>query len=246
MRRRKKAKVVWLPCDLNNRLNVAPAAATLDSQPSTIIKLFTGNPLGDVAVAEEIPIVKDFSGLNLAQVANQDASLADIEQSGYRLRRIVGKLHFFVQQNVEDANAATIALVTAGFIIRRTDLLGASLASQIGAAATLINPANLANIQDPWIWRRSWLLANKLGLDPSISVVPGSNADYGGGNLDGAHVDAKTARIVGPEERLFLSVVVEGVNGVSQGAPMAVALIGDLRVLVSMRSQVGNRRNASR
>lgn len=243
--RRRKPKVVWLPSDLNNRLNIAPAAATLDRQSNTILAIFTGNPLGADPVAEEIPIVKDFSGAGPSQVAGQDRSLADIEESGYRLRRIVGKLVFLVQQVAEDAEAASIVQVTAGFIVRRVRE-GISTASLAAGGGPEINPAALGNVMDPWIWRRSWLLGNQLGLDPNVTVLPGSNAQYGGGNLDGPHVDAKTARIVGPEERLFLSVTVEGLNGQAQGAPAAVLMAGDLRVLASMRTNVGNRRNASR
>lgn len=248
--RRRKARVVWLPVDLDNRLGVAPGLASLGSQSSTIIKIFTGNPLGDPPITEEIPIVKDFSGVaGDALIASASSTLADIEQSGYRLRRIVGKLDFFVQQIAADANAATQILVTAGFMVRRSDAAtGISLAALQPSAAlgTGLNPANLENIQDPWIWRRSWLLSNRLGLDPNGLEMPTNNMSYGGGNLDGPHVDAKTARIVGPEERLYFSVTCEGINGVSQGAPAAIVLIGDLRVLASMKTTVGNRRNASR
>lgn len=245
MRRRKKARVVWLPSDINNRLNVAPSPATADRESNTIIKIFTGNPLGATAVTEEIPIVKDFAGAPGQFVTNVNNTLADIEESGYRLRRIVGKLCFLVQQVADDAEAATIIHVTAGFIVRRVRE-GISTASLASGPGDEINPANLQNVMDPWIWRRSWLLSNQLGLDPNALVLPGSNTQYGGGNLDGPHVDAKTARIIGPEERLFLSVCCEGMNGTAQGAPAAILMTGDLRVLASMRTNVGNRRNASR
>lgn len=112
------------------------------------------------------------------------------------------------------------------------------------------SPSTLANVQDPWVWRRSWDISNSnaaaLTADPNSAALPPSNVNYGGGIMDGPHVDAKTARIVGPEERLFLDVAIEGINGDSQATPGAVVLLADLRVLASMRTNQGNRRNASR
>lgn len=252
MRKRGKAKVVWLPMDLENRLGVAPAVATSGVQSSTIIKIFTAPPLGDPFLTEEIPIVKDFAGGPGGLVATQGATLADLEQSGYRLRRIVGKLGFSaIQDNAIDPNGATTWHITAGFIIRRVNQDGNSTASgNSGPTGEQTSPSNLNNIADPWIWRRSWDLANRsdnaLLVDPNAVSFRESNYLYGGGSYDGPHVDAKTARVVGPEERLFLTVSIEGINGNAQSPPGAVLLIGDIRVLASMRSNSGNRRNASR
>lgn len=251
MRKRRRTKVVWLPADINNRLNTAPSPATSGLDSQTIISVFTANPLGAVPVTAEIPIVKDF-GTGSLSLVTPATTLADIEQSGYRLRRIVGKLAFSCLQGAAAAAGdGSIFQVTAGFIIRRIDdTTGTSLAS-VGAAGLDISTVTFSNIADPWIWRRSWLIADKsaaaAALDPNVAAFAPSNTfGYAGGVLDGPHVDAKTARIVGPEERLFLSVTCEGVNGAAQGAPGAVLLIGDLRVLGSMRTNVGNRRNASR
>lgn len=259
--RKRKPKVVWLPSDINNRLATAPSPATDGSQSQTIIKIFTGNPFGAVPVTEEIPIVKDFfvgaAGAGTSLV-DPSSTLADIAQSGYRLRRIVGKLSFSVQQkNAVDDGDGSSWMVTAGFIIRRISDLGAgagiSLADVAGGAGGLIiSTVSFDNVMDPWIWRRSWRLNDNLAIlsdttpVPNRDVFPPSNDKYGGGVLDGPHVDAKTARVVGPEERLFLSVTVEGLDGNAQGNPGAILMLGDLRVLASLKSNTGNRRNASR
>lgn len=254
MRKRRKAKVIWLPSDLKNRLASAPAVATSDDSTQTIIAVIPFNPFGITPTSIEIPIVKDFSspaaGLTGFTVDPQ-ASLADIEQSGYRLRRIVGKLGFSVQQaNAAAAGDVSIAHITAGFIIRRVNSdSGLSLAEEVNPD-TECSTVSFKNIMDPWIWRRSWDLADgtaaAIALDPNVAAFPRSNYQYGAGIFDGPHVDAKTARVVGPEERLVLDVTVEGVNGNAQGGLGAVLLLGDLRVLGSMRSSSGNRRNASR
>lgn len=249
--KRRKPRVVWLPIDVENRLGQAPSPATSGINSSTGIKIYTVNPLGTTGITEEIAVVKDFSGIN--QVATQATSLADLEQSGYRLRRIVGKLVFQMLQGAAvAAGDVNIAIVTAGFIIRRIDqqdLTGRSLAAVLGGTGDELSVANLDNIADPWIWRRSWVLAdvvNSTAVDVNATAFPLSNTQYGGGVLDGPHIDAKVARVVGPEERLFFCVTTEGINGQPQGNPGAVLLLSDLRVLASMRNQVGNRRNASR
>lgn len=246
--RRKKPRVVWLPQDLDNRLNVAPATATAPNDSATIIKIFTGNPLGDIAATEEIPIVKDFAGGVQGIIADAATTLADLESSGYRLRRIVGKLGFScLQDTAIVAGGPSIFHVTAGFIIRDVDENGNSFVADAGGVNA--SPATLSNTRDPWIWRRSWDIANTtsqaLATDPNVAAFAPSNYSFAG-TYDGPHVDAKTARIVGTEQRLFLSVTVEGVNGAAQSPPGAILLLGDLRVLASMRSTSGNRRNASR
>jgi len=248
---KRKAKVVWLPQDLNNRLGAAPVAATIGTQSATLIATLTAPPLGATPFHTEFPIVKDFAGGPSGNVGDANATLADLEQSGYRLRRIVGKLGLSCLQGAaQAAGDGSIFHITCGFIIRRVNEAGQSAMSLSSLGGVDISPATLDNTMDPWIWRRSWDIADRsasaLGLDPNVDAFRPSNYLYGGGVLDGPHVDAKTARIVGPEERLFLSVTVEGINGSSQGAPGAILILGDLRILGSMKSNTGNRRNASR
>jgi len=225
-------------------LGAAPLTATNPFTSATIIKVFTGPPLGDPATTEEIPIVKDFTGLT--GVADASSSLADIEESGYRLRRIVGKLFFSMAQSVavQPGDVSTI-LVTAGFIIRRSEPARPTSLASLTVGGTGINVTSLQNQDDPWIWRRSWMLSNKVDPANTDNFAFAFNGSYGSA-LDGPHVDQKTARIVGPDERLYLSVTCEGIDGNAQTTPSAILMVGNLRVLASMRSNVGNRRNASR
>lgn len=249
--RKRKARVVWLPVDIENRVGKSPQPAdnaAVDS--SHFIKIFTLNPLGDPALTEEIPVVLDQQNASLGGTANilTDKTLADVAQSGYRLRRIVGKVWFGIQQDAQpDPQSPTTGIITAGFIIRHTAANGASMAAVAGGpTGNTISTSTLDNIDDPWIWRRSWLLSNVASANPDANTFPVSSNLVLGSALDGPHVDAKTARIVGPEERLFLSVTCTAIDGTSQGPPVAVICVGDLRVLASMRSSVGNRRNAVR
>lgn len=235
MRRRTKPRVVWLPATNNN--SVSPDSR---SGIGTFI-LSTGVDASNRNQAE-VPILIDGNPSVLTA-----ATLDDVENNGYRLRRIVGKIFCF-QQQVAGNNPAAV-IVTAGLIVRRVSpTTGFSLAFLDGTGKQ-IDTQDLDNWGDPWIWRRSWVLANALSTDGGDSTIadvgPFSNMEYGS-VADGPHVDAKTARIVGPEERLFLDVTVGVLEGLTAGGVNDVKVVFDLRCLASMRTGAGNRRNASR
>lgn len=243
--RRKAPRVVWIP----GTPEFSVDAAGINSWSSAVTASINDNIAGD-SVTVERPLVLDGSG---SEPLSTISTLADIEGSGYRLRRIVGKIFVFLAQS-NDVGATLIG-VTAGIIIRRTDSAGNSLA-QIGGD---INPAKVENTMDPWIWRRSWCMQNGPTFagasaaptqesDNSIARLgPADNYSWGPSALDGPHVDQKTARIVGPEERLFLDVsgTVLQADSLALGNT-ALVVFYEFRVLGSMRSSSGNRRNASR
>lgn len=242
MRRRAKPKVVWLP---NTNANSIGAGVRTTTQ--TFIVAAAGAP-GDSALGE-IPIVIDTPG---DPIGAADITLSDIFSSAYRLRRIVGKIWVGANQTQQDT--PQVVQVTAGLIIRRTDpTTGVSMAFETGDA-TQMDPMDIENSSDPWIWRRAWLLRNILATGAThineMVGTPTNNMSPGYGSaVDGPHVDVKTARIVGPEERLFLdvssTVLIQG-DDVQAGPALNVRVFADLRVLASLRSSTGNRRNASR
>lgn len=245
---RRKPKVVWLPNDRNNRLGVAPAAAASGTVSATgIIQTTTTGPIG-TSVTEVVPIVGDASQ-NLGLSGSTVESLADVTQSAYRLRRVVGKIFVSMVQDAAQVPPQPIhCIVTCGFIILRTNPVD----SLPLLNATAYDAQSLDNIRDPWIWRRSWMLMNQPAFD---ALAPGSVEQFFNGQrnnqvgqasaFDGPHVDAKTARIVSDEERLFLVHTTTALSG-SEQVSSIVQTVFDLRILASMRSSQGNRRNASR
>lgn len=244
MRRRRKP-VVWLPQDINNRIGIAPAIATDVRQSADFILAVTGNALGVLPDVGVIPLVKDGTPVGGLAV-NTDASLSDIENSSYRLRRVVGKIVVAVGQGIAtDDTDPTQFKITVGLIVLRVAQNDAPL-----QAAVTYDVTSLANTMDPWMWRRSWCLSDRSpgqALTPNIRFPISNVENYSGGNNDASHVDAKVARIIGPEERLFLVATVQGLDGQSAAPnPGLVLFIGDLRCLGTMRSSQGNRRNASR
>lgn len=237
MARRKAPRVLWLPQDTTN--SVGGAGAVYQRQT-----LIISGPEGSFSVTE-LPLVIDRAEDALALTT----SLADVGSSGYRLRRVVGKIWVAATPVVGDTPVAVA--VTAGIIVRATGDNPASLAFLTGNADTL-SPGQIVNTEDPWVWRRSWLLGNQLATGAPGTPIPfpplGFAGQYGG-VADGPHVDQKTARIVGSEQRLFLNVsatvIVPGDNPQAQGE-LNIFILTDLRVLGSLRTTTGNRRNASR
>ena len=241
MAKRKGPRVVWLPTE-GNAPPGAPADSVWGIVPNLNISGATPTVQVETSIVLDVPRDPDIE------------SLSDVENSGYRLRRIVGKLNV-IGDTLDDESGISIVGVHAGLIVRRVDSLGVSLASQVGIGQNVCNPSLRENVMDPWIWRRSWVLINPLFLPVALGIPPGSsmpmspwnNMQYGSA-LDGPHIDQKTARIVGPEERLFLDVAVtalEGADGQSELTNDTICFY-EFRILGSMMSSTGNRRNASR
>lgn len=235
MRRTRKPAVVWLPNDGGNTVG---AGANVFKQFQLDIP--GGSALGVTGI---IPLTVDFP----AALGVQD-TLSDYEGSGYRLRRIVGKCFCTAEQDQEPpAGSPSGVIVTAGFIVLRVDPNGTPLA---GIAGFLnYSPQILDSERDPWIWRRSWILSNG-GLSGTggptgfNAEFPFTNTEYGS-VADGPHIDAKTARAIKDEERLFFVAAGLALDG-AQGTDLGVRIILDYRLLASMYKASGNRRNASR
>jgi len=249
-RRTRRPTVVWLPLDTTNKIQAAGGAAANSGDQQggfgfSFLISAGGTPAGKTQMQA---IVKD-EPQNITGVTE---TLSDLEGSAYRLRRVVGKI--FVQppqiSTLGNVNNPTSFMVTAGLIILRCDPTGVAL-----SPVDSYNPQSLDSTRDPWIWRRTWMVSDQQQIaainaatpDVKQLIFPSSNVNgYGGGVMDGPHVDAKTARVVSDEERLFLVVGGIGLDGSTQGDDSVMTVFGELRVLASMRKQSGNRRNASR
>lgn len=241
--RRRRPRVVWLPNARQNRFNVA--GDSTDSQDSSIFDFILDVPNDGTIVTGIIGVVSD-QPASLA-FAGTLTSLSDLESSGYRLRRLVGKIFVNVaQDDLQNTTTWTDVLVTAGFIILRVQQDGVPTAGVAGFGTYATNI--LASVGDPWIWRRTWQLGNnaaRLAQAENTAFQPESNTTLGSA-LDGPHLDQKTARVIGPEERLFFVVSAQGNRNGQLTVTNRIVIRGDVRVLASMRTSSGNRKNASR
>jgi len=246
MRRRTRPRVAWLPQTNANSIGTGDLVYQL-------VVIGVGGVTGS-RTTFELPLVLDNPQ---SAVFSTDPSLSDIESSGYRLRRIVGKVWVQMAQSNQAATQNNMrpssVIVTAGIMVRRVEPPGASSLSGL-VNINNVSPALIENSGDPWVWRRSWVLGDNQTDDVAaggqVQFFPTINwGSYGGGIAEGPHVDQKTARIVATEERLFMNVtatILSEASNQAQDIPATIAVFTDLRVLGSLRTNVGNRRNASR
>lgn len=250
-RRTKRPRVVWFP---NDAFFAIDQAGLQHSTINRASEALVGTNVGDTQTIIA-PVIRDVTQNPLTA----GLTLSDVENSGYRLRRIVGKFWVYVNIGAAENASPGAAIVTAAFIILRTEDTTGLPQNPDEESYT---PAIIENNDSPWIWRRSWIVA-----DPhSVNAPPfggqftntivggqfqqntfGALTTPAGGVMDGPHIDAKTARIVGADERLFLVITATALNSKGAGQDtLNLDYVWDLRVLGSMRSTIGNRRNASR
>lgn len=272
MRRgRRKRRVLWFP-PIGTKVGETQEAVGYNTFSLEV----SGNPSLPSSVAQiQIPLTFDFGqeALLASEAANAlIPTLADLEESAWRLRRVVGKIFatYNSASNARDNNTAPPAVhFMAGLMVRRVDSTGFPDPGDVQLG-------NRDDYDDPWLWRRTWLLgrgtnetffgtlgggptnaANASGdpftaFAPQIAYdftqFPNNNCVYGSA-LDGPHVDAKTNRIIGPEDRLILHM--EAYALPIQGFTTDLVRLGrvsgmyDLRLLgVTMKAS--NRRNATR
>lgn len=198
--------------------------------------------IGDYVTAFS-PLVSDIPSPAFQGSGVAIDSLADIYSSGYRLRRIVGKIWVDAQQPPDAAGDCPEVVVTAGIIVTRTLNDGQPL--RVGSLNDY-SPGVINNWADPWVFRRSWKISV---LSEAIAIAapiwPENNGQYGS-VADGPHVDQKTARIISSEERLMLFVAITASRASTGLGTIAVRVDHDLRFVASLRQNAGNRRNASR
>jgi len=174
-----------------------------------------------------IPLIFDYPQ-EADQWLEATVPLNFIVGSEYFLRRLVGKVFCefdSVDYGVTGATAINLAtpaaLVTCGFFIARAEDASGGIAADtpIGFPADYLesyNPDIPGCIREPWLWRRQWILGNPglaaaisfgnapVGTDPtrSAAMYPPTTAGYGS-VWDGPHLDAKTKRRVGNDDRLW-------------------------------------------
>lgn len=231
---------------------VAPLVNISENPASIEIAFGTlhGAPVSfDAPLVVDNPVDETFQGSSLATY--QNLALNQLNEFGWRLRRIVGDIFIGVaRQDAQAANRPGV-LIQAGIMVRRVDDAGNAV---VPAAASI--PGAIGNETDPWVWRRNWAFSGKFvpnsdSVLDAVNTFPPSTVDYG--TKHHIAIDQKTARRLGPEERLFLNVVAWELPLNSDQAPhtafdtsMTVYFLMPYRVLGTVITAAGNRRNASR
>lgn len=217
MRRRRRTRGTWFPT-IGTAINSQIPDEVLNGRAFNIPVQSDAN--GGVINTIITPLTFDrpFEG----DTANQALdSLSDIVGSEYVLQRIVGKLFIERQGNLDQTTDQDPAvLVGAGFFVARANDadVGGGDGTPIGSATQPerrdnYSPLEADVIRDPWIWRRVWVLGSSI-WPPQTTLVndgrsarnyPPSTAHYGS-VADGPHIDAKSKRRVGQDDRLWFAV----------------------------------------
>jgi len=263
MRRRRRARPLWFP----------PLGAGFTVNE---VQDFTGGSTFQVPVKANgeitsafLPVTFDVGQENeLVQSAQGgNITLADLMSSAWRLRRMVGNVFATYQVTGEAAldpagNTPAAGLFSVGAMVLAQDASGAPANADFPAGV------RRDDYTDPWIWRRTWILGygqkvlrqntsppNLYGIRDSFAALadeeacfanfPRSNTDYGY-LAGGPHIDQKTNRVIGPEERLFLLFS-------TKALPLATVYTTDNFItgyfefrLLGGLAKASNRRNASR
>jgi len=253
-RRRRKPRVIWMP---------TYGGLNPDSDPTTAYSGIRGvlNYDTEEVFYDAFPLTFDYSfdAVNEQQAAavGYPQSLQDIVSGNeWKLRRIVGKIILWVQGDETDSPVVQAALCdcAVGFIVCNTYDDGAPTTD-----FNEVNPLAQESSEDPWIWRRRWMLnpygnPTPIGSDVSnlglwaYSGLPQSNVSYGS-VADGPHIDQKTSRRIHRQQRLFCVVAARPhMPSISSDfAAHSLNYFLDYRLLGSLAPRsAGNRGNAAR
>jgi len=233
MARRRRTRYTWLP----NTGTVGPAADTQDTTSGRDFGLLAV-PTNGTTVVSILDLLDDD-----ATEDNVTGPLGPIVNSEYVIRRIVGKVFCSVGQTNAGATTPAVLLAAGLFVARAEDIdSSGGVPLPIGAltqaqAVDNYSPLRVETIREPWIWRRTWVLSNQVSTFNEITTqsFPRTNADYGS-VADGPHIDAKTMRRVGNDDRLWMIVAARNYPLNTTGsAGLDVRAFVDYRVLGATR-----------
>lgn len=214
MRRRRRTKYQWLP-------NIGQAGVNNQTEEdSAFISAVFNGAISDGGQTNLLiaPLIHDTPKEGATDSGVIGTPLAYLIGNDYILRRIVGKC--FISQGQRSTEAVNTSVIhTVGIFIARADdeNVGTGTNGPVGSSALVTalqdyGPQHLDVIREPWIWRRSWILS-VTSANPAVTIppqplgderYPGTTAGYGS-VLDGPHIDAKTVRRVGQDNRLFVA-----------------------------------------
>lgn len=247
MRRKRRIKYSWIQPigtsigatahGLNVRFRQVTAPAGFDSSTDQVYDTVAIDPVVLDRPADEVSIT------------DEDVRMADQIGSDYILRRVVGKVWVEAQQ-LEAQVGETVphdTYCTAGLFVARADHdnpnvpigAGGAGASELIERFTSYSPLSTGAIKEPWIWRRTWKLSNVVnattaGDQQAQGLNPRSNTGYGS-VLDGPHIDAKTVRRIGQDDRLWMvSTWFSDLTFASVESDYSVFFSWDLRLLARL------------
>jgi len=206
-KRRRKFKGTWLP--------VFGSIAGSDQVVGTGIQGNLAVPLTGEIVTTVGPVTADAPEESIDEVTTSAGALAGIVGSEWALRRIVGKFVAGLQPD----EGGEFVKVCLGFFVARADSEASvqpigtqspNFDSTDSAGFHQYSPLSQQTQREPWIWRRTWVLANAYqeggAGGTQLAPIHPTSTQFFGSVADGPHVDAKTRRRIGQDDRLFYAI----------------------------------------
>jgi len=214
MRRKRRARGTWFPNV--GSLTGDPDAVVSGLIGSVTVAANTSGTTGGPVLNQIFQVVQD-APLDPEEANNQSGQLSRIIGQEYILQRIVGSIFVSLQDfSSTEQDSPRNALVTAGFFVARAqdpEQVGGQdlpIGAQPLSSDDNYSPQLVDTVREPWIWRRSWMLGKlvepaDISLQQLFPGFPPSN--YGAGSMrEGTHIDAKSKRRVGNDDRLWLAI----------------------------------------
>jgi len=239
MARRRKTKYQWL----FNTGTIGPAANIEDTHSGRELTVSApANGTSAISVADLLlDTPSDEAPVNLP--------MGVFQNNEYVIKRIVGKCFGAIDQSAAITGGPRRVILTCGIFVARAgdadDGAGAEnvpIGFLVGnQAVDNYSPNRAETIREPWVWRRQWILENQVVAagNPGTASFPTTTAGYGS-VADGPHIDAKTGRRVGSDERLFFAASARNFPpNATADDPTIVRVWIDYRVLGAMRRTRG-------
>lgn len=241
--RRKRKRFTWLPIEPNFVQGIENAGVTWFEGFLTPESIVGGTSGIDTSflVADGTQQNEPGSGLTTGpgNQTFQTASLRDLtEGQDYVVERIVGKFWAQADQfTVQETEATSLRmLLKAGIAVVPVDDDG-----NLSLDTDSMSPFRANNVQQSWMWQRSWILNNNFvdTLAGDSLVGPTSTHEYGSVH-EGGHLDVKSVRRLTRDQRLVMIVEATTVDQGGTDEPVArfdgrIRYGYDIRVLGAMR-----------
>jgi len=168
--------------------------------------------------------------LQATDASTTGVTLRDVVQGQeWMCERVVGKVWGNMSQSNE-AGATRIIMCAALAVLPVNDDGSQSL---VPAES---DPLNADNAQQPWLWRRTWVLYQN-DLVNSFFTGPTAISNVAGGNADAGHLDTKgTKRRIRRDQRLYIVYSAVTLAGTNAGDPADITFGYDLRIVGGMRT----------
>jgi len=216
MRGKRRKRYTWFPTNFQTYSTSDEASLERNIQGISFLDMETNGANPHFAIS---PLV--LSDSPRESDVGDSFTLNDIVGNEYIVKRIVGKFHAGAWIDTSVDFAPNIAgQLTFGIFVARADTdapsvpLGAD--GSAAEAYTSFNPQAVETEREPWMFQRTWIMGcmndtGTLGLAVSPKgagfsrAFPTSTGAFGSLHA-GPHIDIKTARRVGADERLYAAV----------------------------------------